>query len=85
MTHDNVSRADSGKASDGPYGVDQLERCGIRLTEVSTARTRIHRKIADVLHHRSGAPIDKAVRPAGRALAQDETTVVELWRERSWI
>lgn len=51
-----------GRASVGPYGVDKMEDLGHALLEVAPAHSRVHRKVRDVIEHRSGRPIDKTIR-----------------------
>lgn len=60
-----------GSASVGPYGIDQLEELGVGLLEVPVASSRLHKKIADVAHHRTGVPMDKAVRSAAKVPRAD--------------
>ncbi|MCG7421548.1 hypothetical protein MHY29_01610 [Micrococcus sp. ACRRV] len=61
----------SGRAADGPYGVDRLARFGYDLAEVVSASNRVHRKLRDVMEHRSSLPIDKTVRSAWKASRAD--------------
>ncbi|MEV7101533.1 glycosyltransferase family 4 protein [Micrococcus luteus] len=61
----------SGQAADGPYGIDQLCQFGYDLVEVGPAGNRVHRKIRDVVEHRSGRPVDKAVRSIWKAWRSD--------------
>lgn len=60
-----------GRASDGPYGVDKLLDLGYELTEVQPARHPWHRKARDLLEHRSGRPLDKALRSVPKAFSAD--------------
>ncbi|MEX3565063.1 glycosyltransferase family 4 protein [Micrococcus endophyticus] len=61
----------SGRAADGPYGVDQLRQLGYELMEVEPAAGGVHRKVRDVLEHRSGRPLDKALRSVPLAQQSD--------------
>lgn len=61
----------SGRAADGPYGIDKLRQFGYELTEVEQARTRVHRKVRDLVEHRSGRPMDKTVRSMRKAWQSD--------------
>lgn len=76
----------------GPYRVDLLGEFGIDLQLVSPARTRIHRKIRDVLEHRTGLSLDLAARGLSRAVRADATlalledkAVVPAWFKRHGI
>ncbi|WP_143539225.1 glycosyltransferase family protein [Rothia nasimurium] len=61
-----------GKASDGPYGIDLMSReLGHSLLEVPSAHTPAHIKLRDVLEHRLGFPLDKAVRSLPRIASAD--------------
>lgn len=61
-----------GLASSGPYGIDKLHTdLGYELIEVAPATTRLHRKIRDVVEHRSGRPIDKTLRSLRKAASAD--------------
>lgn len=60
-----------GRASDGPYGVDKLLDLGYELTEVQPAGNAWHRKVRDVIEHRSGRPVDKAIRSIPKAFKAD--------------
>lgn len=61
----------SGRAADGPYGIDKLCQFGYELVEVEPARTRVHRKVRDVVEHRSGRPMDKTIRSVRKAWQAD--------------
>lgn len=61
----------SGRAADGPYGIDRLSQFGYDLIEVEPARTRVHRKLRDVVEHRSGRPMDKTLRSVRKAWRSD--------------
>ncbi|MEV8496641.1 glycosyltransferase family 4 protein [Micrococcus luteus] len=61
----------SGRAADGPYGIDRLSQFGYDLMEVEPARTRVHRKLRDVVEHRSGRPMDKTLRSVRKAWRSD--------------
>ena len=60
-----------GLASIGPYGIDKLPQFGYELLEVRPARSRFHAKARDVLEHRTGRPIDKAIRSVPKVLGAD--------------
>lgn len=61
-----------GKASDGPYGIDLLSReLGHSLLEVANAYHPAHLKLRDVLEHRLGFPLDKAIRSLPHIAAAD--------------
>lgn len=51
-----------GSARNGPYGIDKLQDLGYELFESSPARTKLHRKLRDVVEHRIGFPVDKTLR-----------------------
>ncbi|MGN8026988.1 glycosyltransferase family 4 protein [Microbacterium sp. 22242] len=55
----------------GPYRVDLLMDEGIDLLPIAPARGRLHRKVRDVVEHRSGVRADLALRGAGRAARAD--------------
>lgn len=61
----------SGRAADGPYGIDKLRQFGYDLTDVEPARHRVHRKVRDVVEHRSGRPMDKTIRSVRKAWQAD--------------
>ena len=61
----------SGRAADGPYGIDQLGQFGYDLVEVEPARAPVHRKLRDVVEHRSGRPMDKTLRSVRKAWQAD--------------
>ena len=54
-----------------PYGVDVLEDCGIALTGVGVPRGRVADKIRDVVEHRAGLPVARAVLGAPAARRAD--------------
>lgn len=74
-------------ASAGPYGVTELLGLGYELVEVAPATSRVHVKVRDVVEHRSGRPLDKALRSVPKVL---HTDVVLAFLERealapSWL
>lgn len=53
----------SGQADDGQYGVNLLSsKLGHTLLDVPNAHFSVHKKVRDVLEHRLGFPLDKAIR-----------------------
>ena len=50
------------RAADGPYGIDLLEGLGYVLTQASPARHAWHRKLRDVIEHRTGVPSEHVLR-----------------------
>lgn len=58
--HQNRRPAD--EQTSGPYCVQLLMNEGIDLIPVRPARGRIHKKLRDVIEHRTGVQIDLAVR-----------------------
>lgn len=60
-----------GSAADGPYGIDKLGTLGYELVEVKPASHRLHRKMRDVIEHRTGLPLDKTLRSVPRARNSD--------------
>lgn len=60
-----------GLASQGPYGIDKLKQFGYELLEVTPAKLRIHRKLRDVVEHRTGRPVDKTIRSIPKTFHSD--------------
>lgn len=60
-----------GLAADGPYGIDRLQELGYELLEVPPAIGRMHKKLRDVVEHRSRMPLDKTIRSVPRAWRSD--------------
>lgn len=51
----------------GPYRVDLLDELGFELHTVKPASGRLHRKVRDVIEHRSGVDVDMALRAMPQA------------------
>lgn len=74
----------------GPYRVDLLDELGYELRTVLPARGRGHRKVRDVIEHRSGLDVDMAVRAmpeawrADAVLAMFERRAQFIARLRRW-
>lgn len=62
------------RAADGPYGINLMESLGHVLTQAPAARRGWHRKLRDVVEHRSGVPSDQALRST--ALVRDADVVL---------
>lgn len=60
-----------GSVADGPYGIDHLRDFGYQLVEVHPAGNRLHRKVRDVIEHRSGMPWDRTLRSIALARSSD--------------
>lgn len=78
-----------GRVSSGPYGIDEFARLGHELVDVGAARSVVHRKLRDVVEHRSHVYVDKALRSvlleAGAALTLaifEPYAVVPAWFRR---
>lgn len=69
--HQNKLPIDSTGRVSGPYCVQMLMDEGIDLWTVQPARGRFHRKIRDVIEHRTGVRADLAVRGLFAALRVD--------------
>lgn len=73
--HDGVRRAQHlGPPEDrvpGPYRIDLLMDEGLDLMPIAPARGRLHRKLRDVVEHRTGVRADLAVRGLVRAARAD--------------
>lgn len=75
--HDGLSRRqdllpqDSARRISGPYKVDLLMDLGYDLVTVPIARTRLHQKLRDVAEHRTGIPLDLALRAIPHAMRAD--------------
>lgn len=54
-----------------PYGVQLLAGDGFELLRVNPARGRLHRKVRDVVEHRSGLAVDRTVRSLREAARAD--------------
>ncbi|MBB1517110.1 glycosyltransferase family 4 protein [Tessaracoccus sp. MC1679] len=61
----------TGRAADGPYGIDKLRGFGYELVDVPDARARLHRKLRDVVEHRTRRPLDKTLRSTLKAWRSD--------------
>lgn len=74
---DEVPAAARGTGPDAanrfPYRVDLLREHGIQLSHSKPALNRWHRKIRDVLEHRTGLPMDLAIRALPGALRAEAT------------
>ncbi|MDR2322647.1 MAG: glycosyltransferase [Microbacterium sp.] len=73
--HEGVRRGQdrqpvSGRVS-GPYRVDLLMDEGIDLVPLAPATGRLHRKLRDVVEHRTGVRVDLALRGLPRAARAD--------------
>lgn len=68
---DRKARISGAPHVSGPYRVDLLDELGFGLRTVLPARGRLHRKVRDVLEHRTGLDIDMAVRAAPEASRAD--------------
>ncbi len=62
------------------YGAEFLHGDGLQLLRVEPARSRVHRKVRDVVEHRSGLAVDRTVR-AARAAASADAVFAFLERE----
>ena len=54
-----------------PYGAQLLSGDGFEMLRVDPARTRLHRKVRDVVEHRSGVAVDRTVRSLREAARAD--------------
>ncbi|MDQ4488827.1 glycosyltransferase family 4 protein [Sinomonas sp. ASV486] len=55
----------------GPYRVDLLDELGFELKTLTPARGRLHRKVRDVVEHRSGVDVDMPLRAVTEAWRAD--------------
>jgi len=62
------------------YGAQHLDGDGFELVRVNPARHRLHRRVRDVVEHRSGLAIDRTVRSA-REAARSDAVLAFLERE----
>lgn len=63
---------ESGRRSTGlPYGVDALERRGYELEGQARASSKLATKVRDVVEHRLGYPVERALRAMPRAARAD--------------
>lgn len=65
------NRLPTGEQVSGPYCVQLLMDEGVDLIPVRPARGRLHRKLRDIVEHRSGVYVDLAVRGAAAAARSD--------------
>ena len=54
-----------------PYGAQHLDGDGFELLRVNPARRRLHRRVRDVVEHRTGMAVDRLVRSAREAARAD--------------
>ena len=59
------------RAAAGPYGINNLRELGYELVQAPPARSPAHRKLRDVIEHRTHFPSEQALRSVLRARKAD--------------